>query len=42
MRRGGGCEQMHAKVVVSPTAPVAMPVAAAPKPVVQMQVQRQS
>jgi transglutaminase-like putative cysteine protease len=42
MRRGGGCEQMHAKVVVSPTAPVAMPLAAAPKPVVQMQVQRQS
>jgi hypothetical protein len=35
MRRGGGCEQMHAKVVVSPSAPVATPV-------VQMQVQRQS
>lgn len=34
MRRGGGCEQMHAKVVVSPSAPVT--------PVVQMQVQRQS
>jgi transglutaminase-like putative cysteine protease len=35
MRRGGGCEQMHAKVAVSPSSPVAMPV-------VQMQVQRQS
>lgn len=42
MRRGGGCEQMHAKVVVSPAAPVATPIAAAPAPVVQMQVQRQS
>ncbi|RAU41563.1 MULTISPECIES: transglutaminase family protein [unclassified Pseudomonas] len=35
MRRGGGCEQMHAKVVVTPSSPVA-------QPVVQMQVQRQS
>jgi transglutaminase-like putative cysteine protease len=44
MRRGGGCEQMHAKVVVSPSAPVATPIVAAPAPapVVQMQVQRQS
>jgi hypothetical protein len=42
MRRGGGCEQMHAKVVVSPSAPIATPMVAAPAPVVQMQVQRQS
>ncbi|WP_341963723.1 transglutaminase family protein [Pseudomonas sp. RC10] len=35
MRRGGGCEQMHAKVVVSDSAPIATPV-------VKMQVQRQS
>lgn len=35
MRRGGGCEHMHAKVLVTPTAPVA-------RPVTQVQVQRQS
>ncbi|TDV71956.1 transglutaminase family protein [Pseudomonas sp. LP_7_YM] len=35
MRRGGGCEHMHAKVVVMPSAPVA-------RPVTQVQVQRQS
>jgi hypothetical protein len=33
---------MHAKVVVSPSAPIATPIVAAPAPVVQMQVQRQS
>jgi len=35
MRRGGGCEQMHAKVHVSPTQAV-------PAPMPMMQVQRQS
>jgi transglutaminase-like putative cysteine protease len=41
MRRGGGGEQMHAKVVVKPSV-VTPPVTVAPAPVVRMQVQRQS
>jgi transglutaminase-like putative cysteine protease len=41
MRRGGGCEQMHAKVVVSPTAPIAVPSAAKKTAAPMIQVQRQ-
>jgi transglutaminase-like putative cysteine protease len=46
MRRGGGCEQMHAKVLVSPAAtptakPAAEPAEKAPVAAPMMQVQRQ-
>jgi hypothetical protein len=41
MRRGGGCEQMHAKVVVSPTAPIAVPSAPEKTAAPMIQVQRQ-
>jgi transglutaminase-like putative cysteine protease len=43
MRRGGGCEQMHAKVRVSPAVPVATPTPTAKAvPAPMLQVQRQS